>query len=222
MSISLVGSAEYNATSGAIPTHQINDLILIFAYNDNSTTAVTLPAGFASVHASAVGSFGYILTAHKIAASSSETSGTWTNADHLIVLVFRGDTDTLVIPELFNTNSSTSTTITFGSQPTGSFRTGASDVAIVGFVAQRNAANNLAQAPGSMVNILDGGDGTNYQVAANWDDARTSAWALASITVATSALYRSQVIGLFEQAFTSTAVSTSASRMVNIRGGADQ
>ena len=204
MSISLVGSAEYNADSGAIPTHQVNDLILIFAYNDGATTAVSLPTGFSSVYAVAMGSFGYLLTGHKIATSTSETSGTWTNADHLIVLVFRGDTDTLVIPEAFATNSATSTNVTFGTQPAGSFRTDASDVAVVGFVAQRNASNDLTQAPGSMVNILDGGDGSNYQVAANWDDARTSQWLSASITVATSALYRTQVIGLYEQPFTQT------------------
>lgn len=206
MSISLVGSNEANANSIAIPAHQVNDLILIYAYNDAQTTAVTLPAGFVNVSGVVMGSFGYTRVGYKIATSTSETSGTWTNADHLIVLVFRGGTDTVVMPEFLSTTSATSTSVTYTAQPTGTFRDGASDVAMVGLVAQRNAANNLAQAPGAMTNILDGGDGANYQVAAHWDDARTTAWASTSITVATSALYRTHVIGLFEQAFTQTAV----------------
>lgn len=221
MSISLIASAEYNADSGAIPTHQVNDLILIFAYNDGATTAVSLPTGFSSVYGSVMGSFGYVLAGHKIATSTSETSGTWTNADHLIVLVFRGDADTIIIPEFFVSNSATSTNVTFGTQPAGSFRTGASDVAVVGLVAQRNATNNLTQAPGAMVNILDAGDGSNYQVAANWDDARTSQWLSASITVATSALYRSVVLGLFEQAFTSTGGGGAIFFRPGLSGGMD-
>lgn len=204
MSISLIASAEYNADSGAIPSHQVNDLILIYGYNDAQTTAVTVPTGYANVSGVVMGSFGYTRVGFKIATSTSETSGTWTNADHIIVLVFRGAADSLVIPEFLSTTSATSTSVSYTAQPTGSFRDGSSDVALVGFVAQRNASNNLAQAPGAMTNILDGGDGVNYQVAAHWDDARTTAWASTSITVTTSALYRSHVIGLFEQPFTQT------------------
>ena len=206
--ISLVGSAETNSDSIAIPAHQINDLILIYGYGDAQTTAVTLPTGFVNVSGVVMGSFGYTRVGYKIATSTSETSGTWTNADHLIVLVFRGGTDAVVIPEFLSTTSATSTSVTYTAQPTGTFRDGASDVAIVGLVAQRNTTNNLAQAPGAMVNILDGGDGSNYQVAANWDNARTTAWTSTSITVATSALYRTNVIGLFEQPFTATGGGT--------------
>lgn len=206
--ISLVGSAEANSDSIAIPAHQINDLILIYGYNDAQTTAVTIPSGFTNISGVVMGSFGYTRVAFKLATSTSETSGTWTNADHLIVLVFRGDADTLVVPEFLVTTSATSTTVTYGVQPSGTFRDGASDVAIVGFAAQRNASNNLAQAPGAMANILDGGDGSNYQVAAHWDDARTTAWSSTSVTVATSALYRTHVIGLFEQPFTATGGGT--------------
>ena len=206
--ISLVGSAEANSDSIAIPAHQINDLILIYAYNDAQTTAVTIPSGFTNISGVVMGSFGYTRVACKLATSTSETSGTWTNADHLIVLVFRGGTDALVNAEFLATNSATSTAVNYGAQPTGSFRDGASDVALVGFASQRNTLNNLAQAPGAMTNILDGGDGANYQVAAHWDDARTTAWSSTSITVTTSALYRTHVIGLFEQPFTATSGGT--------------
>jgi hypothetical protein len=122
----------------------------------------------------------------------------------MAVMVFRGAANTLVLPEVFASNSATSTTVTWGAQLAGSLRTNQSDLAVVGTVAQRNTANNLATAPGAMVNILTGGDGSNYQIATHWDDARTTQWASTSITVTNSALYRTQVLGLFEQAFTST------------------
>ena len=202
--ISLVGSAEANANSIAIPTHQVNDTVLFFVYRDNSTASPTIPSDCQVVHQSTMGSFGYLIAAYKVAATTTETSGTWTNASHIAVMVFRGDTDTLVIPEAFASNSATSTSVTYGAQLAGSLRTNQTDRAVVGFVAQRNITNNLAAAPGAMVNILSGGDGANYQIATHWDDARATAWTSTSVTLTTSALYRTQVLGLFEQAFTST------------------
>lgn len=202
--ITLVGSDEANADSIAIPAHQVNDTLLFFVYRDNNTASPTIPSDCQVVHQAAMGSFGYLIAAYKVADTTSETSGTWTNASHMAVMIFRGDADTLVIPEAFATNSATSTSVTFGAQITGSLRTNQSDRAVVGFVAQRNTTNNLAAAPGAMTNILSGGDGANYQIATHWDDARTTAWTSTSVTVTTSALYRTQVLGLFEQAFVST------------------
>lgn len=204
MAISLIDSDETTGDSITIPAHQINDTLLFFVYRDNSTGAPTIPSDCQVVHASAMGSFGYLIAAYKIATTTSETSGTWTNASHISVMVFRGAADTLVLPEAFASNSGTSTTVTWGAQLTGTLRTNQSDRAVVGTVAQRNTANNLATAPGAMVNILTGGDGANYQIATHWDDARATAWTSSSITVTNSALYRTQVLGLFEQAYTST------------------
>jgi hypothetical protein len=204
VSISLIASDETTGDSINIPSHQINDTLVFFVYRDNSTSAPTIPSDCQVVHQAVMGSFGYVIAAYKIAATTSETSGTWTNASHVAVFVFRGDTNTLVLPEAFSTNSASTTTVTWGAQLAGSLRTNQSELAILGFVAQRNTTNNIAAAPGAMVNVLTGTNGANYQIAAHWDDARTTAWAAASVTVTTAALYRTQTIGLFEQAFTST------------------
>jgi hypothetical protein len=221
MAISLIASDETTGTSITIPTHQINDTLLFFVYRDGATGAPTIPSDCQVVHQSVVGSFGYIIAAYKIATTTSETSGTWTNASHIAVMIFRGAADTLVLPEAFATNSTSTTTVTFGAQLAGSLRTNQSDLAVVGTVAQRNIANAIGTAPGAMVNILTGGDGANYQIATHWDDARTTAWANTSITLTNAALNRTQVLGLFEQAYTPTG-SSGAFRQVNIRGGADQ
>ncbi len=204
MTISLQGSADANATSVAIPTHAVNDTLLFLVFRDNSTASPAIPSDCVVLYQQAVGGAGYLITAYKIAKTTTETSGTWTNASHVLVTVFRPDANSLALPEYLSTQSATSATVTFAAQATGTLRTNAEDLAVVGFVAQRNSANDLTQPPGTMVNIRSGGNGSTYQVAANWDDARTTAWASANITVATSALYRTAVIGLSQVTFTSS------------------
>ena len=204
MTISLQGSADANATSVAIPSHAVNDTLLFLVYRDNSTVSPTIPSDCVVLYQQAIGAAGYLITAYKIAKTTTETSGTWTNASHVLVLVFRPDANSLAIPEYLSTQTTTSATVTFAAQATGTLRTNAEDLAVVGFVAQRNSANNLAQAPGAMTNIRSGGNGSTYQVAANWEASRITSWASASITVATSALYRTAVIGISQVTFTSS------------------
>ena len=88
MAISFVGAAT-GTTSATLPAHAAGDVLLAFAHRDGNTTAPSLPAGWtdlgsggANVNSSRIG--------YKVAASSSETSGTWTNATGLVVLVYRG------------------------------------------------------------------------------------------------------------------------------------
>jgi len=88
MAISFVGAAT-GTTSATLPAHVAGDVLLAFAHRDGNTTAPSLPAGWtdlgssgANVNSSRIG--------YKVAAGSSETSGTWTNATGLVVLVYRG------------------------------------------------------------------------------------------------------------------------------------
>lgn len=200
MTLILVGAADANATSVAIPTHQVNDTILFLVYRDGTSTPPTIPSDCVVLSQLALGASGYMITAFKIANTTSETSGTWTNASHIIVCVFRPDANSLAIPELLSTTQATSGTVTFAGQNSGSLRVNAEDLAVVGFVAQRSSTSDLTQAPGTMVNIRSGGNGSTYQVAANWDDSRTIAWASASITV-TSAAYRTYVVGMSQVSY---------------------
>ena len=204
MTISLQGSADANANSVAIPSHAINDTLLFLVYRDATTTPPAIPSDCVVLYQQAGGGAGYLIAAYKVAKTTSETSGTWTNASHVLVTVFRPSANSLAIPEYLSTQSATSATVTFNAQATGTLRNNAEDLAVVGLVAQRNSANNLAQAPGAMTNIRSGGNGSTYQVAANWEASRTAAWASANITVATSALYRTTVIGLSQVTFTSS------------------
>lgn len=89
---SFVVGAATGTDSVTMPAHQAGDLIVAFAFRDGSTTLPTLPAGWTSRLAPTGANSCSMRLATKIAASSSETSGTWTNATSLIVLVLRGVT----------------------------------------------------------------------------------------------------------------------------------
>ena len=104
MAISFVGAAT-GTTSATLPTHAADDVLIAFAHRDGNTTAPSLPAGWtdlgssgANVNSSRIG--------YKVAASSSETSGTWTNATGLVVLVYRGCNTTDPIGDVVGGGSS--------------------------------------------------------------------------------------------------------------------
>lgn len=88
MAISFIGQAAAAATTVTIPAATAaGDLIIIFAYR-NAITAPTLPAGYTSASTSSGNANSYIV-GYKIAVGS-DTSGTWTNANVLQVVVYRG------------------------------------------------------------------------------------------------------------------------------------
>lgn len=90
MAISYIASGGAQANTITIPVgHATGDLLVMFAFRDGSTTAPTIPAGWTQVGLN-TGTLTSSSTAYRVATSSSETSGTWTNADALICHVYRG------------------------------------------------------------------------------------------------------------------------------------
>lgn len=86
--ISFVGSAGYTATSGTVPTHVIGDLIVITAYR-TATTAPALGSGYTAVDNTS-GNTNSIRVGYKWATSTTDASGTWTNATGILINVYRG------------------------------------------------------------------------------------------------------------------------------------
>lgn len=90
----LVSKAAYKgaangSTTATIPSHVSGDLLVAFAFRDGSTTQPTLPAGWTGITTRA-GTTCCGRWAWKRAASSSETSGTWTSATELEIAVYSG------------------------------------------------------------------------------------------------------------------------------------
>ena len=146
MAISRISSATANTNTVTLGTHAKGDLLMIFGYRDASATAPTLPSGWYNLMATPT-SVPSIVIGWKIAASSSESSGTWTNANALHSIVYRAGTGDIVIPTILQTSIATTTTPTFGAPSvTGTFPTNIDDYWIVGMMGMRNSSNNLQSA----------------------------------------------------------------------------
>jgi hypothetical protein len=76
--------------SGAIPDHDVGDVIVIAAPRAGSTTSPTIPGGWTSLSTGGNNSNISMSVAYKVAASDAEVSGTWTNASRLHIAVLRG------------------------------------------------------------------------------------------------------------------------------------
>ena len=91
MAISLQGSGSSATTTVTIPAHGIGDMIVIMA---TGTVAPTAPAAggtvptWSSISTGSNNSLG-ITASYAIATATNHTSGTWTSATHMHVLVFR-------------------------------------------------------------------------------------------------------------------------------------
>jgi len=92
MSSSFVSAGAIEGDSIALGTHQAGDVITILAYS-TANNEITPPAGFDNVSGSnLVGGLRRSNIGQLVATSSSEVSGTWTNATHLAYHVRRPTT----------------------------------------------------------------------------------------------------------------------------------
>ena len=198
MGISRVGSSAAQATSITIPAHQSGDLIFIFAGRTNNTSA-PVPSGW--VQAGPTGANGLSVTGGwKIAKSSIETSGTWTNASVLICAVYRADTGILAFSTAVNGSTGTGTSISFPSLTNGLvYRAGSLDNWYVGIAMQLNSTNSLETAPSGMTNAaVYSSSGVWKAVLHDTNASQLSNWVTATTTVATSSPYTARVLQLFE------------------------
>lgn len=79
-----VAASVIAASSGTTPTHAVGDLLVVVAYSYWGDIP-SLPAGWTSAHTNADG----LRVGYKVATSTADSTGTWTNADELGVGVWR-------------------------------------------------------------------------------------------------------------------------------------
>jgi hypothetical protein len=194
MAISQVGQATSQATTITIPgSYSAGDFILVAASRANSA-APTVPAGWASL--GALGSSGVSSAiGWKLAQSSSETSGTWTNGQVINCIVLRGSAGVIFAAPSTTATSANSATITYGAIST--YRAGVSDNIYLGHACQLNTANSLETAPSGMSNVnVD--SVTGLKAALHSSPSQLSNWASATVVLANAAVFRSVVIQLQE------------------------
>ena len=198
MAISRASFTSALSDSIAIPSHQAGDLIFIFA-GRNFTTPATVPSGW--VQTGSTGANGVsVASGWKIAKSSSETSGTWTNASVLICAVYRADTGILAISTAANGANATSTSVSYTGLINGlTYRAGTLDNWYIGIGMQLNSANSLETPPSGMANVaVDSSSGVWKAVLHDTNASQLSNWATVTTTVATAAASSTRVYQLFE------------------------
>lgn len=112
MAISYIGGAT-GTNSATLPTHAADDLIIGWAFRDGLAALPTVPSGWTTI-TTTTGTLCGAAIAYKIAASSGETSGTWTSADSLVIQVYRGaDLTTPIGNSAILAGASTSNTVQY-------------------------------------------------------------------------------------------------------------
>lgn len=89
--ISFIGAASAAGTNTlTLPAYQPGDLLVVFAYNNSTSTIPTRPSGWTAYRSGSNGTsqIAYV-TAWRVA-TGSDPVGTWTNATDIVVHVYRG------------------------------------------------------------------------------------------------------------------------------------
>ena len=94
MAISYIASGTGTTSVSSMPSHTTGDYLIGCAFRDGNNTAPTLPAGWTELPSgSSLGAGANnngMRLGYKVAASSGETSGTWSSATSLNIDCYRG------------------------------------------------------------------------------------------------------------------------------------
>jgi len=143
MSISFIAGTSTEATSVTLPSHQAGDLIVMWVYKSSAGTRPVMVAGWFCATMRTAASQAACLV-WKIAASASEVSGTWTNAEIIAAATYRDSANYLVIGGI-NAAAATATTVVATTSVTTPLYTA-------------NAADAVVQAGGANDVVLRLGD----------------------------------------------------------------
>jgi hypothetical protein len=174
--MSFIGSAGAAASSVTLPTHQTGDLLVVYAYNDSSTTIPSIPSGweFGGAHG---GNTNGCRLAWRIATSSSESSGTWTNATGIIAHVYRNRS--FGAASIFSGGNSTS--LSFNSLTL----TDTSGSSLIGLMAASRSTDNLSgMAPSGFQHRQSVNNAANPQMVSY--DSTSGVSSFAGVTITTS------------------------------------
>lgn len=193
MAISFVGTAN-GTTSATLPAHQAGDLIVIFAVRDGSSTPPTVPAGYTQITTRATNTIGGV-SGYKIAASSSETSGTWTNATGIIVGVYRGSAGTMTVGGSV-TAGGASTTVSYAAVTSVNTNYNSWWIGVSG---HRSVDTNLQNPPTNMTNRGNRVDATDELALHDTNGTALTAWTARTVSVSgTSSGWSAAVIEIYE------------------------
>lgn len=198
MSISYINSAAAAATSVAIPTHEIGDLIVVFAYRSGNNTPPTQPAAGGTVPTwNTIGSSGAntnsSIISYAFATATNTTTGTWTNATQIHVLIYRCVAS---IGASAGAGANNTTTVNY---PALTLQNQNGTSWVIGAAGHRTASNVESAPAGTPAMTNRTSSGTGPESATHDTNGRVTAWNSTNVTVNASGAYRSWVVELKTQ-----------------------
>jgi hypothetical protein len=203
--IKFIGSAAADTTSVTLPIgHKRGDLLVIFAFR-GATTAPSLPAGWTSIANNSSGASS-LRVGWKLAISSADTSGTWTNATGVVCQVFRGTATNKTPISAASSTTGSSTTVTYNNSSLNPML-GYGTSWVVGFAATKTTGSTLETAPTTLTNVINlvgaateyAGHNSNGVFAAS-TAANQGKWVSTDVSVGgASAEWRSTIIEVFAE-----------------------
>lgn len=149
----IVGTAGGDGATVTIPAGHIpGDVLIVFAFRDGNTTNPSIPSGWTNDTNTIDGTSCSATIGWKVATSTSETSGTWTNADSCVVAVLR-NADNIDPIKGRNSVAGTTNTVVYPAITAGQLL-GASGFKIFAFCGHRSTDVTIETAPSGMTNIL--------------------------------------------------------------------
>jgi len=173
-----VGSATSSSNTVSIPSHQAGDIIVIWAVQGGAATAPSLGAGYRSIltktqaGSPAIGARLGI----RVATSTSDTSGTWTNANEMCCQVYRPQIGYVARIGQSASSSSTTATVTF---PALTLADGGGNSWILGFLGVSNLVQTM-NAPTGMTSVSPV-QGASYEACGYDTQAGTSSWSVQTV-----------------------------------------
>lgn len=190
--IAAVGEKTTTALS-AMPSHQVGDYLIMVAYRDGFTTPPSLPAGWTDISSPTGDNSNSMRVGYKIAASTSEVSGTWTNATNLVCGSYRGVASIGAVA----VNSGLTSSVAL---PNLTLQNTDGSSLVVGGLGHRSGANSLASglSGGTAMTYRGGyeGSGTEQDMAL-WDtNVGVSSFTGGAISYATTSGWRTAAVEL--------------------------
>jgi len=215
MSTSYIGSTFAESDSVSIPSHQAGDLMICFATRSSPTT-IAIPSGWFLLTYTNV-TARILAVAWKIAASTSEVSGTWTNAELMGVGVWRHTTDYLIPQGRLSQTGTNATTVVYPPINSGANRQSGSSW-VAGMCAVPINSSSAEVAPSGMTNRGSLAGTSSMELALHDTNADTS-WASnqsvgLDIAPATTA-YVSYVVELFASGIPKASSGGGIARLIN-------
>jgi hypothetical protein len=203
VTVSFVSAASAETNTLTMPSHQAGDLLVIWAYRSAANTLFTVPDGWYRATVRSAGSQCSIF-AFKTATSSSEASGTWTNADALACCVYRDNSNFISVGGIVHTSINSSTAVVYsalvipGLASTSVNTMRSSSSIVVGCVGITANNSNVQTAPSGMTNRTSVTGSGARQIAVHDTSSEVANWASTTFTQSQSTNGHVHVVELFD------------------------